>query len=364
MFEVQPFLLEQRTNMGIRGLQQWIRWVAPTSIQSPEWTSLSHTCIGIDILGFLYRAKSRGMYPIVYVAHLIAMCRRLEIEPIIIFDGKPPSEKQSTLEQRTALRAESNIKKTAILQTSNPDVSMVKELQKLELNSTYFTSEERDQVKQFLYSCGVLSLNASGEADNTLAYFSRKGWISAVISSDFDLLPRGVELLIVPTSDGLPNENSGWKQYTLSNILQLSDMSYNQFVEMCVLMGSDYTSNMRSIPYKSAYWTVKRPGSMEYTLARYNIRDFAPYNRAKQILMGSTDTESSLMNEKQWEKWQAGSPQIELDVLLEFARLYLDTSISPDTEVPTNVLISGNSLLNDLSQHTGTARNYATSCAA
>lgn len=358
--------------MGIRGLQNWIRWTAPTTVCVPDWSTLSNTRVGIDILGFLYRTKSRGMYPIVYVAHLIAMCKRLNIEPIVVFDGKPPAEKQRTLEQRTALRMESCLKKTTILQTSSIlESSVEKELRKLELNSTYFTSDEREQVKQFLYSCGVMSLNASGEADNTLAYFSRKGWISAVLSSDFDLLPRGVETLIVPVNDELPSENIGWKQYNLSSILQTSDLSYNQFVEMCVLMGSDYTSNLPSIPYKTAYWTIKHSGSIEYTLARFNVRDTAPYRRAKQILVGATDTEASLMNEKQWEKWQAGSPHIEFETLVEFAKLYFPFSAVATTYdsdscsfAPTNVLVPGNSLLNDLSQDTRPVRNNAPACAA
>ena len=357
--------------MGIRGLQNWIRWTAAPSVRAPDWTKLVNTRIGIDILGFLYRAKARGIYPIVYVAHLIAMCKRMDIEPIIIFDGKPPTEKQRMLEQRTALRAESNRKKSAILQTSSTDDPGVeKELRKLELNSTYFTSEEREQVKQFLYSCGVLSLNASGEADNTLAYFSRKGWVSAILSSDFDLLPRGVETLIVPVNDELPSENTGWKQYTLTTILQTSDLSYNQFVEMCVLMGSDYTSNMPVIPHKTAYWTVKHSGSIEYTLARFNVRDTTAYGRAKQILVGATDNESSLMNEKQWEKWRAGSPPVENETLLEFAKLYFPSrsiglAASDDvSDSPRNILTPGNSLFQDLSQNTSSMRNDTAPCAA
>jgi hypothetical protein len=358
------------TNMGIRGLQNWIRWTVPQTVVSPDWAKLSNTRVGIDILGFLYRAKSRGIYPIVYVAHLVAMCKRLDIEPVILFDGKPPTEKQHTLVQRTALRVESNVKKTVCLTPQ--------ERQKLELNSTYFTSEERDQVKQFLYSCGVLSLNASGEADNTLAYLNRKGWISAVISSDFDFLPRGVETLIVPAHEGLPHESSGWKQYSLSNILRLADMTRNQFVEMCVLMGSDYTANLPSIPYKTAYWTVKHACSTEYTLARFNIRDTEPYRRAKQILTGVLDTEASLMNDKQWEKWHAGSPRIELEALTEFVHLYFPTSdvndivsslsnqppnpSNPDN--PSNILLPDNGLFNDLTQYTRSMSNYTSSPAA
>lgn len=331
--------------MGIRGLQNWIRWTTPHTVKIPEWSQLSGKRIGVDILGFLYRAKSHGVYPIVYIAQFIAACRRLNIIPIVIFDGKPPSEKQKILEQRNALRTESNIKKTAILQTvgHSSDCIVQAELQKLELNSTYFTSEERDQVKQFLYSCGVLSLNASGEADNTLAYFSRKGWISAVISSDFDLLARGVETLLVPDGNALPGEY-GWKQYTLSQILTHSTLTYDQFVEMCVLMGSDYTAYLPSIPYKTAYWTVKHRGSIEYTLARYNINEYTPYIRAKQILIGSDDTEDQLMNSKQWEKWHGQHPNVEYDRLMEFIHLYF----------PQYESISCNSILNDLTQNTCT----------
>lgn len=354
--------------MGIRYLQHWIRWAVPQTVQSPDWSKYKGCRVGVDILGFLYRAKSCGMYPIVYVANMIAAFKRLGIEPIVVFDGKPPSEKQTILQQRTHVRTISRIQKLAAATTAATEAS-VAELQKLELNSTYFTSEERDQVKQFLYSCGVLSLNASGEADNVLAYFSRKGWIAAVLSSDFDLLARGVENLIMPETNCAVPGSSEWKQYTLSSILKFSDMTYCQFVEMCVLMGSDYTASLRAIHFKTAYWTVKHSGSIEYTLARYNIRDSKPYARAKQILMGTTDTEESLMNAKQWEKWHGLHPNIEIETLTTFANLYFPTFASGCVDgvdgsaaaatTDRNILLPGNSLLNDLTQDTRTVCNYA-----
>jgi 5'-3' exonuclease len=349
--------------MGIRNLQHWIRWAVPQTVQSPNWSALKGKQVGVDILGFLYRAKSCGIYPIVYVAQMIAACKRLEIKPIMIFDGKPPSEKQKILEQRTNVRTSSRIKKTLL--ESGGEVTDTKTLQKLELDSTYFTSEERDQVKQFLYSCGVLSLNASGEADNVLAYFSRKGWISAVLSSDFDLLARGVETLIVPGGNCIPGAY-GWKQYTLSEMLLQADMTYNQFVEMCVLMGSDYTAGMSTIRFKTAYWTVKHSGSIEYTLARYNIPDSKPYARAKQILVGATDTEDTLMNPKQWEKWRGSHPNVEIDTLTTFANLYFPDDYSKSCDSNTvirNILLSGNSLFNDLSQDTCSMCNNAAASA-
>lgn len=351
--------------MGIRNLQHWIRWTVPQTVRSPDWSTFRGKRVGVDILGFLYRAKSCGVYPIVYVAQMVAACKQLGIQPIMIFDGKPPSEKQKILEMRTNIRHTSRIKKTQLEEAGADSESVKNEIQKLELNSTYFTSEERDQVKQFLYSCGVLSLNASGEADNVLAYFSRKGWISAVLSSDFDLLARGVQNLIVPDGNTIPG-NYGWKQYTLPTILMQADMTYEQFVEMCVLMGSDYTAGLRTIPFKTAYWTVKHSGSIEYTLARYNIQDYKPYARAKQILIGTMDSEETLMNAKQWEKWHGVHPNVEIETLTTFATLYGldDCSISDNTShVIRNILLPGNSLLNYLTENSCTVCNNAAASA-
>jgi 5'-3' exonuclease len=353
--------------MGIRNLQHWIRWSVPQTVQSPDWLQFYGKRIGVDILGFLYRAKACGVYPIVYIARMIAACKQLNITLVVVFDGKPPSEKQKILEQRTLVRNESRIKKSQLESTTSESESEFakKEFEKLELNTTYFTSEERDQVKQFLYSCGVLSLNASGEADNVLAYFSRKGWISAVMSSDFDLLARGVETLIVPDGNAVPGDQA-WKQYTLSSMLLHSDMNYTQFAEMCVLMGSDYTAGLRSIPFKTAYWTVKHSGSIEYTLARFNIRDISPFARAKQILIGVLDTEESLMNQKQWEKWQSPHPKVEVDTLMKFANVYFP-ELTYDSNIILNILLPGNtsgySLFDNLSQNTSSLSYYTAASA-
>ena len=68
--------------MGIRGLTGWIRWAAPSAIKTPNWASFAKKRVGIDILGFLYKAKSNKTHPITYIAHLIAKCREYNIIPV------------------------------------------------------------------------------------------------------------------------------------------------------------------------------------------------------------------------------------------------------------------------------------------
>ena len=311
--------------MGIRGLGSWIKWTANHTIQKPNWPDWKEKTIGIDILGLLYNAKSNRQCPFQYLGKLIISCKQLNIQIIPIFDGKPPIEKHEVIQQRSTMRASNQEKKDSLTNDlAESEVSDVhrkvieSEIQKLDSKSIYLTSEEREKAKQLFYACGILSLNASGEADNALAYFAKRGVFQAVISNDFDLLARGVEILLVPDMNALPGELSGWSQYSLSNILKAVNFQYEQFVEMSVLMGCDYTPSKKSMPYKSAFWSIKYRGPIEQILHANNIRDISKYKKAIDILRGLYETKESLMGEKQWTKLSGGSPKKEVEALTEF----------------------------------------------
>jgi len=308
--------------MGIRGLTGWIRWAAPETIRPPKWSELRGKRIGVDILGFLYKAKSRGNCPLVYLANMIACFKQLGIVPIMVFDGKPPSEKKVALRHRSEVRIQSE-QKLHHLEHDIASVTMsayqrsILELEasRIRKDTCYLTSEERDVSKQLFYACGILSLNASGEADNVLAYFERRGYIDAVISNDMDLLARGVETLYVPESYTLPGEDTGWVRYSLSDILRTVSLTYTQFVEMCVLMGCDYTAGLKSIPHRSAYWAVKYKGSMSRILESLGVSYISPYEKAVTLLSGALDEPTTILGEKQWDKWHGTPPGLELEYL-------------------------------------------------
>jgi 5'-3' exonuclease len=308
--------------MGIRGLTGLLRW-NETPACVPDWNTFKGKTVGIDILGFLYKAKAQKISIFAYLAKLIVSLRRLDITPLPVFDGKPPSEKRNALKQRTELRINSEIQKKILEQdletvelNNSYRLTIEKALRTLSLNSSYLTSEERDQAKQFFYACGVLCLNATGEADNALAYFARRGTIAAVISNDLDFLARGVETLLVPVSNAYPGDPSGWVVYSLSAVLSQLKFNYDQFLMMCVLMGCDYTVGLPSVPYRSAYWAIKYTGSLRYALLKQGVQAFEPYEKAADILRGLYETQETMMGEKQWKKLAAGAPPCEPDTLV------------------------------------------------
>ena len=324
--------------MGIRGLTGWIYWAATKALKQPSWASFENKRIGIDILGFLYKAKARGIHPVAYIAHLIAKCREHSIQPIPIFDGKPPDEKRDVIRLRNEARLHNDQKRKEIANTLDaPDITAdqketcTKEMEFLAASSVYITTDERDEVKRFLYACGVKFLNANGEADNVLAYLAKRGDIHAVMTNDMDLLTRGVPVLLVPEGLGVPGDTKGWISYSLNDILQESGMTYAQFVEMCVLMGCDYTTKVKSMPYKMAYFQIKYKG-LRKTLESAGVKDILPYEKAVSILNGSHETATSLMSEKQWTKLAetATSETFEMEYLKTLRTTLLETMDSKE----------------------------------
>lgn len=316
--------------MGVRGLAGWISWAAPETIKTPNWTAWKGKTIGFDILGFLYKAKAQKKDPIAYLGSFLAAAAHLEIRLLPVFDGKPPSIKKGTLEQRSSKKQHQEITKQALLKdltsvqlTTTQKHVLESKVKALDVVTNYLTSEERDRAKQLCYACGVLPLNASGEADTVLAHFIKTGVTQAIISNDYDYLARGVETLLVPEGLAVPGGGLCWKQYTLSDILQTAHFAYTQFVEMCVLMGCDYTSNLVSLPYKSAYWAIKYRGALKNTLQHLNVLDTSHYERAIETYVGNSVNIYEIMGEKQWEKMYGAYPCVEPEALEEFRKTEL-----------------------------------------
>lgn len=282
--------------MGIRSLNKWITWAAPDALQqTSDFSHLRGKRVGIDVLGFLYKANQESEHPCVAIARQIALWKSFGAEPVFVFDGKTPAEKQGTRSarkrQKDRLPAE---------------------------QQNHVTADDRNSVKRVLYATGCLFLNAEEEADSVLAYLARKGEIAAVVSGDLDFLPRGVPTLIVPEQSGCC-----WTVLSLDRVLQQSALSYDSFVKMCVLLGSDYSMRIPTISYQSAYWSFRFSNkSLLDILKKEGIRDTSSWERAEQILRGVDDTWEGILSEKQREKWLQGPAPIESDALCE---MFTDT---------------------------------------
>jgi len=226
------------------------------------------------------------------------------VELIVIFDGKPPAVKAATLEERRAHRAAVQ-KEIDSLDPSTNELQITA----LQRQIPSVSTSDKDAVKQLLYAAGVLFLNAAGEADDLLAVLYRKGDVTAVISTDMDMLPRGIGRLIIPeTADA-----SILTSVDLTHILRSLSLTYDQFVAACILMGSDYSE--RSMNPQQAVLAIQT--------GRVSVADAD--SESFRCLTGKGDGSgslSALVAPGQQEKWIAGPPPVEPDALAAMATTY------------------------------------------
>jgi len=316
--------------MGIRGLKQWLQ--VQSSPVTPDWTRFEQTTIGIDLLPFLYNAKKKSKCIITRVAEIVDMLRSKQIEPIVFFDGKPPSEKKEVVKERFDGRKQIELL-TQELDTGPDRITVEQELKRLQAIHPTVSYTERDLVKKFLYTMGVRYVNATGEADSILGYWSRTNVLSAVISTDMDMLPRGINHLI------MPNEKEEWVLYNLPTILREISLSLEQFQTMCVLMGTDYTKHVRPIHVRTAYSLVRNPIHTLRDIWRGS--DLPLLERAKTLLEGTEDTLQSLLSEKERIRWLADSPLIEPEEFEVFQHTYFPSARMLYLQRPVRDAITG-----------------------
>lgn len=268
--------------MGIKSLHKWLSWAckAPTAV---NWTTFTNQTIGVDILGFIYRAKQDSKDPIRELTNLILLWKSNKIHPLFVFDGKSPPEKRGTASARRKQ----------------------KEWQQVAPENLSLTGSERDATKQLLYATGCLYLNATGEADSLLAFLYRRGDIQAIVSMDMDFLARGCETLLVPYK-------SSWQHYSLSAILRDSELTYLQFLQLCVILGCDYTPTLPTLNYQRAYLLIRHKGSSLFEILKHEgIRNPNAWYHAMELLEGANDSWETLLSESQRSKWCLGFPTCE-----------------------------------------------------
>ena len=306
--------------MGIRGLAGFLKWKLPQSRRNLSWASWSGKTWAIDISCILYRARSAELEPITVVAYLLSRMRAFGITPIVVFDGKPPNIKSNILDQRRDQREAANKEVLALehildvsADMSHMDKALTeKRISELNSRNPVITGSDKDLIKQLLYGAGVLFISASGEADDILGLLARTNRVDAVVSTDTDMLARGVPTLIYPEVPDI----SVLTEIHTEKILTLLDLTYEQFIDACVLMGTDYTGNkFKTRPPAEAVASVKRGDP-------FLEHDRSIIEVAKASLMGTDKTLEQLLNPYQLAKFLQGAPTREPDTLTTMSLEY------------------------------------------
>jgi flap endonuclease-1 len=237
--------------MGIKRLKHLIRKYAPNSIIERDLSHYANKIIAIDVSIYLYKFAYISGDPIELLMKQILKLRKNNIIPLYVFDGKPPKEKQGVLDERKT-RKEDLKEKCDILMNMN-DQSSLDELDRLKKQMITITYKNVMESKELMRIMGVSFLVANGEAETYCAELCKRGIVYGCLSEDTDILANGGLLFI----QNFNTYNNKVVEYDFKKVLEQFGMDYDQFIDVCILCGCDYTSTITNIGIERAYKYIK-----------------------------------------------------------------------------------------------------------
>ena len=175
-----------------------------------------------------------------------------KIIPVYVFDGKPPELKNKTLEDRKNIRKKA-LEKMILAETEEEKIKLFKK-------STSISKEQWDQCRDLLNLMGVPYINAPEEADSQCAYLAKEGFVDAVLTEDMDILTFGSPKIV----RNLTSHKTETTEIILENVLKKLELNQEQFIDFCILLGSDYCPGIPNL---------KPDEILEYFKKNKNIKD-------------------------------------------------------------------------------------------
>lgn len=258
--------------MGIKSLSKFIKTYAPNSIQKITYKDLENKTIAFDtsilIYQFVIAIRNSGTDLTnksgEITSHIHAIVTktlgylRKKINPVFVFDGKASKMKSETLEKR------SKIKKLAKELLASKIELPKEETIKLLKKSFSITSKQIKEIKEILNLVGIPIIESAHEADSECAFLQKNKLVDYIASDDLDILTFGGNRLI----RFIGNEK---KMVLIDKDILLSEMNitHQQFVDFCIMLGCDYCPKINKIGMKKAYELILKYGSIENIIEKY-----------------------------------------------------------------------------------------------
>ena len=243
------------------------------------------------------------------------------IRPVYVFDGKPPDLKWKTLKKRSLLKKENKEKSEELfanLHDSDPDLDndnktqtetetqnqteTIDNINKLEKRSVSITKEHINQIKKLLTLMGIPYITAPSEGEKMCSYLCLKKIVHACASEDFDCLAYGAPVFIRHLGQNTSSTKSKKKtreteEILLKNVYLDLELNRDEFLDLCILCGSDYNSNIKGIgPKNPALKLIKKYKTIEMVVEneRMNVPDLLENLNEIRSLFKNFDKEEEL----------------------------------------------------------------------
>ena len=302
--------------MGIKNLNKILEKHSPSAFKLLPFSSFYSKRIAIDAVNFMFitwsisykqtvnctdvttEAPDRSETMKLWLKQLQSFIRRLlsrGITPVFIFDGKSPNEKAETQKKRRESKQKASEKlaikmdelSTVDILERTPD--MIEDVRKLLRQEGYPLTSEINFFKSILEAIGIPILQATGEAEQLCSYLCIEGQVEAVYSTDTDNLTHGCPILITGITRPFRNTDTGnieehFEVVILKNILSETNFSFPMFVDLCIMCGCDYNTNIYRVGYITAYKLIQQWKSIDNLPSKYDI-SCLNHNKCRELFL-------------------------------------------------------------------------------
>ena len=211
------------------------------------------------------------------------------IQPIYIFDGKPPSLKAAEIERRRLLKTDAAVRYEKAI--SSGDVT---DARKYAQRITYLTDGMVDESKTLLSFFGIPYISAPSEGEATAAHLNRIGVAYASASQDYDSILFGAKTLIrnftISGRRKLPNKNAYIyvepEIIDVQKSLDLLGVTQEQMVDIGILIGTDFNPDgFRGVGAKTALKLIRRHSRLEDIPSIQDSLEQIDYQQIRNIFL-------------------------------------------------------------------------------
>ncbi len=303
--------------MGVKGLNTLIKKYAP---DAPVQVHLSHYAlkkVAVDTSLFMFKYKvifaERWMTAFI---NLVACFRRNNVHPVFIFDSKAPADKDDEkrkrqekrekhqerivqLETALALHKETGHIDQILLdvykKVADEKVSLLakrfntetvfradyveEELERMRGKVVGISDDDFRILREMLDIMAVPCIQAPGEAEAFGSYLCCTGKVAAVLTEDTDVLAYGCPRFL----SKLDTSSSMCTEINIGDLYRDMELSYPTFVDLCIMLGTDYNSNMKGIGPEKAYKLITEHGNLEAIEAKGYPVECLRYQRVREL---------------------------------------------------------------------------------
>lgn len=292
--------------MGIKNLHKFLQDNAPNYHKEKHLSTYRDKRVAVDVSIYLYKYKTiyKDNWPVHFI-DMISILVKNGLDCLFIYDMGSPIEKQEKKDERRSIRdnaftriaqieeAIESYQETGII----PDIlkqiiqhrstrikkllpsvssqSFVYDKQVIDkelniLKSRVISVSKKDTLlsKSILDLFNISYCNAEAEAETLCAHLCVHGVVDAILTDDTDVLAYGspifLDKLVLSVKNTNPNrEAETVMEICYDTILKELELTAEEFLDLCIMCGTDYNKNIYRVGPKKIYKLLKQYHSIE-----------------------------------------------------------------------------------------------------